>query len=234
MSSSRTAPSTAFALWNPGDLGYLAAYAAKALVDGDITGEEGDTFEAGELGEFRSAPTASSCSATRSSSTPTTSTTSTSESAPSSGPAPAGAVRPGPHLHPPTTDPRRRHRCSASASSSRSSPTGSTEYTARHAAVWPEMLRRSPPPAGTTTRCSCATTACSSATSRRRRLEAAQRGHGRHRRQRPLAGRDGRVLRGPRRRPARHRASSSSSEVFHLEDQLAAARTDDRTRSDVT
>ena len=41
-----------FALWNPGDLGYLAAYAAKALVDGDITGEEGDTFEAGELGEF--------------------------------------------------------------------------------------------------------------------------------------------------------------------------------------
>jgi rhamnose transport system substrate-binding protein len=43
---------TAFALWNPGDLGYLAAYAAKAMVDGDITGEEGDTFEAGDLGEF--------------------------------------------------------------------------------------------------------------------------------------------------------------------------------------
>ena len=42
----------AFALWNPGDLGYLAAYAAKALVDGDITGEEGDTFKAGELGEY--------------------------------------------------------------------------------------------------------------------------------------------------------------------------------------
>ena len=36
---------TAFALWNPGDLGYLAAYAAKAMVDGDITGEEGDTFD---------------------------------------------------------------------------------------------------------------------------------------------------------------------------------------------
>ena len=52
MTTSRTAPSTAFALWNPGDLGYLAAYAAKALVDGDITGEEGDTFEAGDLGEF--------------------------------------------------------------------------------------------------------------------------------------------------------------------------------------
>ena len=43
---------TEFALWNPGDLGYLAACAAKALVDGDITGEEGDTFEAGDLGEF--------------------------------------------------------------------------------------------------------------------------------------------------------------------------------------
>jgi len=42
----------AFALWNPADLGYLAAYAAKALVDGDITGEEGDTFEAGRLGEY--------------------------------------------------------------------------------------------------------------------------------------------------------------------------------------
>jgi rhamnose transport system substrate-binding protein len=42
----------AFALWNPADLGYLAAYAAKALVDGDITGKEGDTFEAGRLGEY--------------------------------------------------------------------------------------------------------------------------------------------------------------------------------------
>ncbi|MGB0098643.1 MAG: rhamnose ABC transporter substrate-binding protein [Nocardioides sp.] len=43
---------TAFALWNPEDLGYLAAYAADALVAGDITGEEGDTFEAGELGDY--------------------------------------------------------------------------------------------------------------------------------------------------------------------------------------
>ena len=41
-----------FALWNPGDLGYLATYAAAALVAGDITGEEGDSFEAGELGSF--------------------------------------------------------------------------------------------------------------------------------------------------------------------------------------
>lgn len=42
----------AFALWNPEDLGYLATYAANALVAGDISGEEGDTFEAGELGEY--------------------------------------------------------------------------------------------------------------------------------------------------------------------------------------
>lgn len=43
---------TAFALWNPEDLGYLAAYAADALISGDITGEPGDTFEAGDLGEY--------------------------------------------------------------------------------------------------------------------------------------------------------------------------------------
>jgi rhamnose transport system substrate-binding protein len=42
----------AFALWNPADLGYLAAYAAKALAEEEITGEEGDTFEAGRLGEY--------------------------------------------------------------------------------------------------------------------------------------------------------------------------------------
>ena len=43
---------TAFALWNPADLGYLASYAAKALIDGTITGKEGDKFKAGTLGEF--------------------------------------------------------------------------------------------------------------------------------------------------------------------------------------
>nr|BFF19226.1 hypothetical protein GCM10025730_27470 [Promicromonospora thailandica] len=42
----------AFALWNPTDLGYLATQAAAALVAGDITGAEGDTFEAGRLGEY--------------------------------------------------------------------------------------------------------------------------------------------------------------------------------------
>jgi rhamnose transport system substrate-binding protein len=42
-----------FALWNPEDLGYLAAYAAKALVDGTIKGDEGDTFKAGKLGDYK-------------------------------------------------------------------------------------------------------------------------------------------------------------------------------------
>ena len=40
-----------FALWDPAQLGYVAAYAGKALVDGTITGAEGDTFDAGEMGE---------------------------------------------------------------------------------------------------------------------------------------------------------------------------------------
>ncbi len=39
-------------LWNPIDLGFLAGYAAHALVEEEITGELGDKFEAGELGSF--------------------------------------------------------------------------------------------------------------------------------------------------------------------------------------
>lgn len=46
----------AFALWNPADLGYLAAFTGKALVDGTITGAEGDTFDAGRLGEYTVGP----------------------------------------------------------------------------------------------------------------------------------------------------------------------------------
>ncbi|GAA2151687.1 monosaccharide ABC transporter substrate-binding protein (CUT2 family) [Humibacillus xanthopallidus] len=42
-----------FYLWNPADLGALAAYAADALVKGKITGKEGDTFTAGSLGDFK-------------------------------------------------------------------------------------------------------------------------------------------------------------------------------------
>jgi rhamnose transport system substrate-binding protein len=40
-----------FALWNPEDLGYLAAYAASALADGTISGP-GDSFTAGKLGKY--------------------------------------------------------------------------------------------------------------------------------------------------------------------------------------
>ena len=40
-----------FALWNPADVGYLAAYAAAALASDLITGKEGDTFKSGKLGE---------------------------------------------------------------------------------------------------------------------------------------------------------------------------------------
>ncbi|PRY01695.1 rhamnose ABC transporter substrate-binding protein [Allonocardiopsis opalescens] len=42
----------AFALWNPEDLGYLAAWAGAALSAGQITGAEGETFTAGRLGEY--------------------------------------------------------------------------------------------------------------------------------------------------------------------------------------
>lgn len=41
-----------FALWDPSNLGYLAAYADKAMIDGSITGKKGDTFTAGKLGKF--------------------------------------------------------------------------------------------------------------------------------------------------------------------------------------
>ncbi|MFI0453300.1 rhamnose ABC transporter substrate-binding protein [Actinomadura sp. 6N118] len=40
-----------FELWNPADLGFLAAYAGGALASGQITGKEGETFEAGKLGK---------------------------------------------------------------------------------------------------------------------------------------------------------------------------------------
>ena len=38
-------------LWNPVEIGSLAAYTMDSLVKGDITGAEGDTFKAGDLGE---------------------------------------------------------------------------------------------------------------------------------------------------------------------------------------
>ena len=43
----------AFELWNPADLGYLAAYAAVNYASGTITGKAGQTFKAGKLGTFK-------------------------------------------------------------------------------------------------------------------------------------------------------------------------------------
>jgi rhamnose transport system substrate-binding protein len=42
-----------FALWNPEDLGYLAAYAAASIASGDIKGKVGETFKAGKLGSYK-------------------------------------------------------------------------------------------------------------------------------------------------------------------------------------
>ena len=39
-------------LWNPMDVGRLSAYVAMALVNGEIKGEAGETFTAGDMGEF--------------------------------------------------------------------------------------------------------------------------------------------------------------------------------------
>ncbi|RDU97460.1 rhamnose ABC transporter substrate-binding protein [Trinickia dinghuensis] len=41
----------AFQLWDPGQLGYLAAYAAANLASGAIAGKPGETFDAGKLGK---------------------------------------------------------------------------------------------------------------------------------------------------------------------------------------
>jgi rhamnose transport system substrate-binding protein len=41
-----------FELWNPADLGYLAAYAAVEIASGKISGAAGQSFTAGKLGSF--------------------------------------------------------------------------------------------------------------------------------------------------------------------------------------
>ena len=43
--------SPAMYLWNPIDIGYLAGYTAKAMVEGKATGKVGDSFEVGRLGK---------------------------------------------------------------------------------------------------------------------------------------------------------------------------------------
>jgi rhamnose transport system substrate-binding protein len=40
-----------FVLWSPREMGYLSAYALEAVLSGEITGAEGETFDAGKLGE---------------------------------------------------------------------------------------------------------------------------------------------------------------------------------------
>jgi rhamnose transport system substrate-binding protein len=42
-----------FELWNPADLGYLAAYAAVNVASGTLTGKAGQTFKAGRLGTYK-------------------------------------------------------------------------------------------------------------------------------------------------------------------------------------
>jgi rhamnose transport system substrate-binding protein len=44
---------TAFELWNPADLGYLAAYAAVNLASHAITSAKGQSFVAGKLGKYK-------------------------------------------------------------------------------------------------------------------------------------------------------------------------------------
>ncbi|MEE3420131.1 MAG: substrate-binding domain-containing protein [Lachnospiraceae bacterium] len=43
---------SSFYLWNPVDLGKLTAYASIALHDGTMTGDVGDSFDAGDMGAF--------------------------------------------------------------------------------------------------------------------------------------------------------------------------------------
>ena len=43
----------AFAIWNMSDVGYTTVYATHALIEGEITGAAGETFEAGKLGEVK-------------------------------------------------------------------------------------------------------------------------------------------------------------------------------------
>src|SRR5207245_1997753 len=44
---------TAFALWNPEDLGYLAGYAVSPLAPGTIPGKAGEALKAGKLGKYK-------------------------------------------------------------------------------------------------------------------------------------------------------------------------------------
>jgi rhamnose transport system substrate-binding protein len=45
-----------FVLWSPRDMGYVTYYAVNALLTGQISGKEGDTFDAGDLGKYTVGP----------------------------------------------------------------------------------------------------------------------------------------------------------------------------------
>ncbi len=49
----KSGASPEFALWNPGDLGYLSIYTLYNIVTGKIKGAVGDTFTAGKLGQYK-------------------------------------------------------------------------------------------------------------------------------------------------------------------------------------
>ncbi len=48
----KSGASPQFALWNPSDLGYLAIYTLDAIANGRITGQPGDSYSAGKLGDY--------------------------------------------------------------------------------------------------------------------------------------------------------------------------------------
>ena len=152
----------AFALWNPGDLGYLAAYAAKALVDGDITGEEGDTFEAGKLGEFTvgadgDGPARRAVHLQRGQHRRLRLLIRRVASSPTRPAGTSSAGRTGHHRppRPGATETEMRVCFQLQVK-----PDRIEEYRRGTPRCGPRCCGRSPTPAGTTTRCSCARTAC--------------------------------------------------------------------------
>ena len=99
------------------------------------------------------------------------------------------------------------------------------EYRERHAAVWPDMLRAIRRPAGHNYSLFLRDDGLLIGYVRDRRRSSTPRPHSaRTDVNRPLGGRDGRLLRRPRRPP--DEGFPRLTEVFHLEDQLAALDAD--------